>query len=295
MVLARVALDIDLRAGIDGTVRVLYAYGASLLAFWLAARLFRPGALTEFLTGGAVLLWLPLAAQPVRALVGVAGSFGLAERALDTLALLGTGYALSRWHRAEPGALVPRFGWRTLAGAGGLAVLLIQLVGLSPPASGEAVGPWPLLNLLLVAYAARASVVLLLAHKARRAGHVIWAQAATGHVLAFAWPTLELRHLFQGPVLTGPTGRGEWLAYSAGWLAWAGLLLAAGVAPDRRPLRTAGLVIAAVAVAKTFLFDFAGLGGLYRAVSFLGLGLPLVGIGWLYRRLAVGPPVRDGP
>ncbi|HEX8375131.1 MAG TPA: DUF2339 domain-containing protein, partial [Geminicoccaceae bacterium] len=90
---------------------------------------------------------------------------------------------------------------------------------------------------------------------------------------------------FQGPVLTGPTGEGEWLAYSAAWLAWAALLLGLGIRLDRRPLRVAALAIAALAVAKTFLFDFAGLAGLYRAGSFLALGLCLVGIGWLYRRL----------
>jgi uncharacterized membrane protein len=38
-----------------------------------------------------------------------------------------------------------------------------------------------------------------------------------------------------------------------------------------------------------FLLDMAGLTGIYRALSFIGLGLVLVGIGWLYQRLLFPP------
>jgi uncharacterized membrane protein len=34
-----------------------------------------------------------------------------------------------------------------------------------------------------------------------------------------------------------------------------------------------------------FLHDLAGVQGIYRALSFIGLGLVLMGIGWLYQRL----------
>jgi uncharacterized membrane protein len=40
-----------------------------------------------------------------------------------------------------------------------------------------------------------------------------------------------------------------------------------------------------ITVAKVFLFDLAVLQGAFRALSFIGLGLVLVGIGWLYQRL----------
>jgi uncharacterized membrane protein len=293
VVMVRVGFDVDVLVGARGALRLLYAYGAPLVAFASAARLFRHGPrdpLAELLTGGAVLLWLLLAAQLVRQLVGTTGAepFGLAERALDALALLGTGYALLRWHRADPVALVPRFGWQLLVGAGGAVALLGQVVEANPLATGEPVGSRPVLNLLLIAYAAPAILAILVAGTARRLGAAVWVRSAAvvGHVLAIAWLTLEVRRWFQGPVLTGPTGEGEWLAYSAAWLAWAGLLLALGVRLDRRPLRVAGLAIAALAVAKTFLFDLAGLGGLYRAVSFLALGIRP-----RRRRLAL-PPAR---
>ena len=40
---------------------------------------------------------------------------------------------------------------------------------------------------------------------------------------------------------------------------------------------------------KVFLFDMAGLTGAYRALSFIGLGLVLVGIGLVYQKLVFRP------
>ena len=46
-------------------------------------------------------------------------------------------------------------------------------------------------------------------------------------------------------------------------------------------------------VLKVFLFDLSNLEGLYRIASFIGLGLCLVGIGWLYQRFVPGTPVKS--
>ena len=40
----------------------------------------------------------------------------------------------------------------------------------------------------------------------------------------------------------------------------------------------------------THTLDMSDLTGVYRALSFIGLGLVLVGIGWLYQRLLFPPP-----
>ncbi len=42
-------------------------------------------------------------------------------------------------------------------------------------------------------------------------------------------------------------------------------------------------------MAKVFLHDLAGVQGVFRALSFIGLGLVLMGIGWLYQRLLFPP------
>lgn len=46
-----------------------------------------------------------------------------------------------------------------------------------------------------------------------------------------------------------------------------------------------GFGILAMVLLKAFLIDMANLEGLYRAISFIGLGLSLVAIGWLFQKL----------
>jgi uncharacterized membrane protein len=48
--------------------------------------------------------------------------------------------------------------------------------------------------------------------------------------------------------------------------------------------RYASLGVMLLAVVKVFLFDTASLGDLYRVLSFLGLGLSLIVLGWLYQK-----------
>lgn len=57
-----------------------------------------------------------------------------------------------------------------------------------------------------------------------------------------------------------------------------------GIRRGLRDWRIASLVLMLVAVGKVFLFDASGLEGLLRIVSFLALGVSLIGIGWLYSR-----------
>jgi uncharacterized membrane protein len=45
------------------------------------------------------------------------------------------------------------------------------------------------------------------------------------------------------------------------------------------------LGVIALTVAKVFIIDTASISGIYRALSVIGLGIVLLGIGWLYQRL----------
>ena len=61
-------------------------------------------------------------------------------------------------------------------------------------------------------------------------------------------------------------------------------------------LRYASLAVLMVVVLKVFLFDMSDLTGLYRVASFLGLGLCLVAIGYLYQRYVFPrPPPAEQP
>ena len=73
------------------------------------------------------------------------------------------------------------------------------------------------------------------------------------------------------------------------WLAYGVALLLFGIAFRSQPARLASAAITLLTVAKVFLIDMAGLTGVFRALSFIGLGLVLVGIGWLYQRLLFPP------
>ena len=46
----------------------------------------------------------------------------------------------------------------------------------------------------------------------------------------------------------------------------------------------------ALTILKAFMIDMSELTGVYRALSFMGLGLVLVAIGWLYQRILFRRP-----
>ncbi len=69
------------------------------------------------------------------------------------------------------------------------------------------------------------------------------------------------------------------------WLAFGVILLGAGLLLPSQRARLASAVIIALTILKVFLIDMSNLTGAYRAFSFIGLGLVLVAIGWLYQRI----------
>ena len=77
----------------------------------------------------------------------------------------------------------------------------------------------------------------------------------------------------------------EQYTYSAVWLTFGVALLIAGFLLRSQPARMASAAVVTLTIAKVFLVDMAGLEGIFRALSFIGLGAVLVGIGLLYQRL----------
>jgi uncharacterized membrane protein len=56
-----------------------------------------------------------------------------------------------------------------------------------------------------------------------------------------------------------------------------------------RPVRFASAAVTILTVLKVFLVDMSNLTGIYQALSFIGLGIVLLGIGWFYQRLLFPP------
>jgi uncharacterized membrane protein len=77
----------------------------------------------------------------------------------------------------------------------------------------------------------------------------------------------------------------EQYTYSAVWLAFGVVLLAIGALLHSQPVRIASAAVVVLTALKVFFIDMRDLTGLYQALSFIGLGAVLIGIGWFYQRL----------
>ncbi|MFN4097569.1 MAG: DUF2339 domain-containing protein [Sphingomonas sp.] len=99
-----------------------------------------------------------------------------------------------------------------------------------------------------------------------------------------------VRQAAHGSIITGPIGTGENYGISAALLLLAIAWLTGGIRSTNRDLRLAGLGLLTFVTVKVFLIDAAALDGLLRILSFLGLGIALIGIGWVYRRFLAARP-----
>ena len=77
------------------------------------------------------------------------------------------------------------------------------------------------------------------------------------------------------------------LTLSVAWGLYAMVLLVLGLWRSVRPLRVAALAFLVLTVAKVFLYDLGALTGLYRVLSFLGLGVSLILESLLYQRFVI--------
>ncbi len=157
----------------------------------------------------------------------------------------------------------------------------------NPLITGEPVGG-TFFNLILLGYGFPAVLAIVLALIARTTRPMPYraTSAAVSVALALLYLSLEVTRLYHGPVLTvGPLTNAEQYTYSAVWLSFGVVLLLAGIALNSKPVRLASAAVTLLTVGKVFLVDMADLAGAWQALSFIGLGLVLVGIGYLYQRL----------
>jgi uncharacterized membrane protein len=278
---------------------LLIGYGLPALAFGYAARLMRraggedtPVRIAQSL---AILLTGFLVFFEIRhALNGgdiYAERSDLIEQGLLTVSSFGFAAVLTRLDRRSRSVVfrAASYGFGLLS----FAATAIGLGGVENPLfTGDPVIGGRLFNALLLGYAMPALAAFALARLAqgvRPDWYVICARIAT-IALVFAYISLEVRRIFQGPGLAAwhHTGEGEWYTYSAVWLVFGLVLLGWGLWRGSREARLASGVFIILTVLKVFLFDLAGLEGLLRALSFIGLGLALIGIGLVYQKLVFG-------
>ncbi len=203
---------------------------------------------------------------------------GILQRLIWEALLIGAG-----WFAMTRGMIAAA---RPLIVAGTAHALFYGLILHNPLWSAQAVGSWPLINLLVPLYLLPWLGLTRLPMLFGKTSAPIERAVQIGSMLlvaGFAWATL--RQLFHGSLLAQP-GVTEAenilrsiliLALALGFLLW-------GIRTRRHDWRIASLVLMIGAAGKVFLFDASGLEGLARIGSFVALGFSLIGIGWLYSR-----------
>ena len=300
VVLARVAFDPTV-VGAEALSRtpvfnwLLAGYGIPALAFaasaWQLARTTggRPRLAME--ASAALFALLTLAMLVRHAMHGGvidAGAPTLAEQAIYTLIALGFAAILVSIDMRSPSSVL-RYGSLTIGVLSMLSIAGSHFLWLNPLFTDEPTGTIPVFNLLFLAYLlpAVAAGLLALYVRDKRPRWYSAMLALTAALLAFVYATLSVRRVFKGQFIGLWSGmeQVETYTYSALWLALGVILLIVGVRLRSQVLRIASAALIAIAVLKVFLFDMSELEGVLRALSFIGLGAVLIGIGLFYQRL----------
>jgi uncharacterized membrane protein len=273
---------------------LIAAYAAPAAAFALAAAMFhRRGddLLVATLEAGAVAFLACFIALEIRDWYGngqLEDPFGFREIALHllTLAVQATVYL----HLAQrTGRPILRWAWQIMGGVS-LIVGTLLLV-FNPALTGAPAG----IVSLLAAYLIPAALAVL-ASRRIAIPQVRRSLGTYALVAAFAWITLQIRQLFHPgsmSLIFAPIEDAELWAWSGAWLAYGIALMVLGIRVGDRLLRLTALGVVGLVCAKVFLVDMADLTGLWRVLSFLGLGLALIGLGAIHRRFVL--PTQHGP
>jgi uncharacterized membrane protein len=269
--------------GIPALLSVLAAYQ---LRHWPDLRAL------NFLQALASLMVLMTAAVLVRhtmnggALAG--GTPTLGEQSIYTLLTVGFSAALMTLDGKSPSPIF-RYGSMIAGVIATINVLSLHVFALNPYFSGESTGAWPFANLLLIGYLLPAIAYAGLAYYARdkRPAPYVAMLAASGSLLGFLWATLSVRRFWQGENIADWKGflANETYTYSVVWLVIGVACLILGSKFDARSLRLASAGLVIVTVIKVFLIDMSNLEGILRALSFIGLGVVLMGIGLFYQKI----------
>lgn len=280
-----------------------YGLGAPTLSFAATAWLVRRASdlrLMLLLQAGALILGFLLITLEIRHLFhGSAfksAPFGFAEA--GTLTLLWGALALGTFRLAQRRGEA-RLRWIAYGLAVAAALLTVGVAwGLANPfLTPTPIRGWPILNSALYVFGSGFALFMAMAAMVRRSKldaaqrHVIMGLAAAIALIDGLLGVSALnRHLFQGAVIVfdrsfQEMSNAENYGYSVAWLIYGGLMLALAIWRRLPALRHAAVGIIVLDVCKVFVVDADQLQGLYRFASFLGLGLTLLALGWLYQRM----------
>src|SRR4051794_4845204 len=305
LVTARIGYDPRIVGDAVGTTPIfnwlLWGYGLPAASFWAASLFLRrraDDAPLRMVESAAILFTALLAFMEIRHFAtggDVTSAPSLLECALQVSVMLAMAIGLERL-RQRSRSIVHNVGAIVLTAIGGLVGVFGLLILENPLLWRTDVGG-AVFNLLLLGYALPAVLMLLLSYAVAGQRGKAYANTIAGGALLFAlaYVTLEIRRFYHGPILSsGATTGAEQYTYSIGWLGFGVVLLGVGILVNSERARLASAVVIALTILKAFVIDMSTLTGVYRALSFMCLGIVLVAIGWLYQRILfrrqVAPP-----
>jgi uncharacterized membrane protein len=297
VVTARIAYDPRIVGDAIGTTPIfnwlLWGYGVPALSFWAASYfLSRHGddVPLRMVEAAAILFTSLLVFMEIRHAVHggrMTVPPSLAEFALQVCMALAMAIGLERL-RLRTGSIVHNIGAVVLTVLAGL-IGVFGLLILENPVLFRSTGVGgAFINLILLGYGVPAVLMLLLSYAVTGQRSPTYANtiAAGALVFALSYVSLEIRRFYHGPILSGGvTSSAEQYTHSIGWLAFGVVLLGVGILVNSQRARLASAVVIALTIVKAFVIDMSTLTGVYRALSFICLGLVLVAIGWLYQRI----------
>ena len=168
----------------------------------------------------------------------------------------------------------------------GIVAFRIVIVHLfSPGAYGERFFGNALLwqfGIPLLAFAI-ASVFLLRNHRSGRFSNFC---LGCSMAISWVWVTFLIQDFFGSSALfSWVQTDAEMYAYSVSWLVLAIVFQSIGLWRNLRILHIGSLILLLITVGKVFVIDTSTLTGLFRVLSFFGLGLALLGIGFFYNKV----------
>ncbi len=283
----------------------LYTYGGSVGSLVLSMFLLKGNPkLRVWAETGAMILFIPLCWSELRFWFHDGELFKFSAPLIEvTLTmLLFTGISFF-YHRRSLGASSLKTLYRVLSstlifaafaiyyGVIGLTLLNIDWIS-------EGIGTFPVVNIMLLTFGAPI-LIGWLAYRFHepliRKGALAFSASAT-----FIFINLQIRHIWQGKFdLWSVVSSGELYTYSFVWMSIAIVTTILGIVRnDTLGIRIyqVGMGLLGLVILKIFLIDTANLDGLYRILSFMGLGLSLLGLAYVHQRInnQANPEKQDG-
>lgn len=212
---------------------------------------------------------------------------GFAERLVLTQLLFATGWLLGGgkvrlpWLDESEVRMIATI----LTAVAAARLLWFDMLLHNPAFTPQYVGTIPVLNLLAPAFLLGA-VWLYVARRRAPTEALSGAWLAMFLAALIVGVSLMVRQLFHGAILSDPEmSNAEFYGYSLAGLLLSIAIMVAGMRLPDKGLRLAGLALLSITIIKVFGFDAAALEGILRILSFVGLGVGVIGIAMLYTRV----------